>query len=151
MQIIQSLESTRDETLGYFGLSDADLGRTYGEGKWSVRFILHHLSDSETVLYDRIRRVLSEKRGVLWAFDADEWASGLDYGRRPLELSRRIYEATRDAIIHDARAHYEKNGHLEFVHSITGVRTLKDEIDKVAAHNAHHLGHIRMALGTTGR
>jgi len=29
-----------------------------------------------------------------------------------------------------------EDGHLEFVHSVTGVRTLKDEFDKVAAHNA---------------
>jgi hypothetical protein len=30
--------------------------------------------------------------------------------------------------------------------SETGVRTLKDEIDKVATHNAHHLEQIRAAL-----
>jgi len=35
---------------------------------------------------------------------------------------------------------------LEFVHSVTGVRTLKDEFDKVASHNAHHLNQIRTAL-----
>jgi hypothetical protein len=147
MQIIQSLEATRDETLGYFGLGEADLDRTYGEGKWSARFVLHHLCDAETVMFDRIRRVLSEKRGVLWAFDADDWARGLDYGARPLELSRRIYEATRAGIIHYARANYESKGHLEFVHSETGVRTLKDEIDKVVWHNEKHLGHIKLALG----
>jgi hypothetical protein len=26
-----------------------------------------------------------------------------------------------------AAQHYERQGHLEFVHSVTGVRTLKDE------------------------
>jgi hypothetical protein len=30
-----------------------------------------------------------------------------------------------------------------------GLRTLKDEFDKVAAHNEHHLSHIRRALGGT--
>jgi hypothetical protein len=38
------------------------------------------------------------------------------------------------------------DGHLEFVHNVTGVRTLRDEFDKVAAHNAHHLTQIRAAL-----
>jgi hypothetical protein len=61
-------------------------------------------------------------------------------------MARRIYESVREAIIFYARLHYEKNGHLEFVHSLTGVRTLKDELDKVASHNEHHLTQIRRAL-----
>ncbi len=146
MNLIRELEATRDETLRYFTLEGHDLGRTYASGKWPVKFILHHLSDSETVLFDRIRRVISEPRQVLWVYDQDAWAKGLDYSRVPLELSRRVYESVRNAIIYYAGMHYEQNGHLEFVHSATGVRTLRDEFDKVAAHNAHHLGQIRVAL-----
>jgi hypothetical protein len=146
VQLIQELETTRDETLKYFSLDPRDLMRTYAPGKWSVRFILLHLADSETVLFDRIRRVLSEPRQVLWVFDQDAWAKGLDYSRVPLDISRRVYESVRNAIIYYAGIHYETQGHLEFVHSVTGVRTLKDEFDKVASHNAHHLGQIRLAL-----
>ena len=57
MQLIRELETTRDETLRYFSLDQRDLMRTYAPGKWSVRFVHHHLSDSETVLFDRIRRL----------------------------------------------------------------------------------------------
>jgi len=148
MQLIDDLEATRDETLKYFSLEESDLARTYGPGKWSVRFLLHHLSDSETVLYDRICRVLSEPRQVLWVYDQDAWASGLDYSRRPLDISRRVYESVRGAIIYYGSLHYEEKGHLEFVHSVTGVRTLKEEFDKVADHNEHHLEQIRLALGS---
>jgi hypothetical protein len=151
IQLILDLEATRDETLQYFTLGEQDLARTYGPGKWSVRFILHHLADSETVLYDRIRRVLSEPRQVLWVFDPDAWAKGLDYSQVPLELSRRVYESVRNAIIYHAGLHYDKHGHLEFVHSVTGVRTLKDELEKVATHNAHHLDQIRTALAVAPR
>ena len=146
MQLIQDLEKTRDETLRYFALDERYLARTYAPGKWPVRYVLHHLADSETVLFDRIRRVLSEPRQVLWVFDQDAWAQGLDYSQVPLDLSRRVYESVRNAIIYYAGVHYERKGHLEFVHSVTGVRTLKDEFDKVAAHNEHHLNQIRLAL-----
>lgn len=146
MQLIRDLERTRDETLKYFSLEEADLARTYAPGKWSVRFLLHHLADSETVLYDRIARVLSEPRQVLWVFDQDAWSEGLDYSERPLDISRRIYDSVRNAIIFYVGLHYTEKGHLEFVHSVTGVRTLKDEFDKVAAHNEHHLEQIRLAL-----
>lgn len=147
MEIIDQLESTRSRTLKHFELSGDALDRTYGPGKWSVRFILHHLADTETVLYDRIRRAISEPKQVVWAFDPDAWAAGLEYSEIPLDQSRRIYEAVRAGIIHQARLHYEHSGHRPFVHSQTGLRTLKDEFDKVAAHNENHLAHIARALG----
>src|SRR5215469_13411141 len=98
MDIVTRLEASRNRTLKCFDLNSEQLERTYGPGKWSVRFILHHLADAETVLFDRIRRVLSEPRQVLWAFDQDGWARGLDYSRLPLDLSRRIYDAVRAGI-----------------------------------------------------
>jgi hypothetical protein len=42
--------------------------------------------------------------------------------------------------------HYDTDGHREFVHSETGVRTLKEEFEKVASHNEHHLEQIELAL-----
>lgn len=146
MDIIERLESTRNRTLQYFELGQEELARSYAPGKWSVRFLLHHLADSEAVLSERIRRTISEPRPVLWAYNQDAWANGLDYSQMPLDLSRMIYEANRAGIIHLASQHYDRSGHLEFIHSETGLRTLKDEFDKVAAHNDHHLNQIEMAL-----
>jgi hypothetical protein len=54
----------------------------------------------ETVLFDRIRRVLSEPRQVLWVYDQDAWAKGLDYSQVPLDIARRVYESVRNAIIY---------------------------------------------------
>jgi hypothetical protein len=150
MDIVTRLKSTRNRTLQYFDLGNDELARSYAPGKWSVRFILHHLADAETVLSDRIRRIISEPRQVLWAFDQDAWAAGLDYSRMPLDLSQRIYEATRAGIIHLASQHYDVSAHLEFIHSETGIRTLGDEFDKVAEHNEHHLAQIEMALKRSG-
>jgi hypothetical protein len=144
MDIITRLEAARVRTLEYFDLSDQQLDRSYGSGKWPVRFILHHLADTETVLFDRIRRTISEPRQVLWAVNQDGWAT--DYAQMPLEVSRRIYDSVRAGVIYQARLHYDQSGHLEFVHSETGIRTLKAEFDKVAAHNEHHLEQIDSAL-----
>lgn len=144
--VIEQLRQTKEETLRYFDLPEPQLDKTYGEGKWSVRYILNHLADAETVLYDRIRRVISEPRGVVWAFDQEAWASKLDYARVPVALSRNIFASVREAVIFYAQAHYDQNGHLEFIHSETGLRRLKDEFDKIALHNANHLAQIRKAL-----
>ena len=144
--LITQLETTRDETIAFFKLGAHDLARTYGPDKWSVRFVLLHLADSETVFIDRIHRILSEPRPVIWVMDQDAWASGLDYARLPLEISCRMYEAVRNAVIYYASEYYEAKGDLEFIHSTTGVRTLKAEFDKIAAHNENHLRQIRAAL-----
>ena len=145
--LLEDLKATRDETLAYYDLSDTELSRTYGPSKWSVRYLLHHLSDSETVFYDRICRVLSEPRQVLWVYDEQAWANGIDYSTKPLALARPVYDSLRAANAYHVKTRYESDGHREFVHSVTGVRTLKDEMHKIAAHNAHHLAHIRTALG----
>ena len=149
MNIIEDLESTRSETLTYFELPQDELNQNYGPGKWSVRYILHHLADAETVLFDRIRRIISEPRQVLWAFDQEAWANKLNYSEVPLEISRQIYTAVREGIIHYARVHYEASGQLEYAHSETGVRTLKEEFDKVVRHNQGHLEQIWKAVGSS--
>jgi len=147
MQITDLLDTTRDETVRHFQLDEPALASRYAPDKWSVRFILHHLADAETVMFERIRRILSEDRPVLWAFDQDAWAKALDYSTLPLDLSRQVYVSARAGIRHYAEMNYEALGHLEWIHSETGVRTLKEEIDKVAWHNEHHLRQVRTALG----
>jgi hypothetical protein len=146
MRILEALDATRDETLRCYQLGERQLAATYAPGKWSVRFLLHHLADSEAVLSERIRRVLCEGRRVLWAMDQDAWARHLDYATMPLGLSRDIFAAHRAGIRHLAGAYYDSHGHLEWVHSVTGLRTLREEFDKVASHNEHHLAQIRSAL-----
>jgi hypothetical protein len=147
MKILESLDRTRDETLRHFALGDAELAATYAPGKWPVRLLLHHLADAETVMLERIKRVLSEGHQLLRAFDQDAWAKGLTYSEIPLSLSRDSYTAARAGVRHLANLHYDTKGHLEWVHSETGVRTLKAEFDKVAEHNEHHLRQVRAALG----
>lgn len=149
MEIIQKLESTKVQTLKFFELTEGELEKSYDPGKWTVRYVLHHLADAETVLFERIRRVISEPRQVLWAFDQDAWARKLDYANMPLEISKNIYASVREGIIHNVRLHYGGSSQLEFVHNETGVRTLKDEFDKVALHNQQHLEQIRRALGVS--
>lgn len=144
--LVRALEATRTDTLEFFTLGPDQLARTYAPGKWSVRYVLHHLADAECVLLERIRRVICEPPQTLLVFDQDAWAAGLDYARYPLPLSRDGFDAARRAAIHLAGLYYESHGHLTFIHSTMGRRTLRQEFDKVADHCAHHLDQIRSAL-----
>lgn len=43
MELIEELEQTRKETLGFFELSPAELDRSNAPDKWTIREVLHHL------------------------------------------------------------------------------------------------------------
>lgn len=144
--ITENLKSTLASTLPYFDLDQSNLKKQYGLGKWTVREILVHLSDVESVLHYRIRRIIAEPKQVIWAFDQDLWTEAFDYKNYPLDLSRALLVANRNAIIYLADQFYLSHGSKEFVHSETGIRTLKDEFDKVYNHNLVHLNQIQRAL-----
>ena len=144
--LLDDLYRTLEETTSYFDLSENQLLQTPGEGKWNIRQILNHLTDAETVLYDRIRRAISKPNQVVWGFDQEAWEKGLEYHKFPLHLNKNIYTSVRASIIYLAENYYESLGENEYVHNETGKRMLKDEFDKVAWHNEGHLEQIRLAL-----
>jgi hypothetical protein len=146
MEFIEQLENTKNETVQYFGLPEGLLQKNCGDGKWSVKYVLHHLADSDSVLFYRIRRIISEPKQVIWVYDQEAWAKKLDYATVPLDLARSIYASSREGIIYHARQHYEHSHEINFVHSETGLQTLKDEFDKVVWHNRKHLSYIQKAL-----
>src|SRR5207248_7722744 len=47
-ELTDALERTRAQTLEYFELSEQDLAKPYGPGKWRARYILRHLADRES-------------------------------------------------------------------------------------------------------
>lgn len=145
--IMDGLKRTHRQTMEYFNLPSEHLEKSYAPGKWTVKQILHHLTDAETVMYDRLRRVISEPRQVIWAFDQEAWAKHLNYELIPLNLSAATYDAVREQVIYLAQNFYLSHGYKEFVHSETGVRTLKDEFEKIVWHNEGHLNQIERALG----
>lgn len=144
--IVDDLDSNRDLVFEAFELPEEILDETYGEGKWTVRYLLHHIVDAETVLYERIRRIIAEPRPVLWAFDQDLWAENLHYKTKSLELSKELFKVVREHIIYLAELHYDDDGGREYVHSEDGVRTLADEFEKVIWHAEDHLDRIQEVI-----
>lgn len=146
MSIIIQLSETKKQTELFFDLPLTELEKTYCTGKWSVRKILTHLADAEGVLQERIKRIISEPKQVIWAFDQDLWSENLNYENIPLEISKQLFTANRQSIIYLANEYYEKLSNTEFLHSQLGIRTLKNEFDKVASHNLGHLNQIKLAI-----
>ena len=144
--LLDGLNATKEQTLIYFELPEDKMYLTYGEGKWCIKEILHHLADAETILYERIRRPVCEPAPVMWGFMQDEWCKNLHYRDTPLQVNKAVYATIRDAVIFMAPRYYEQSGDKVFNHSRMGLRTVKEEFEKIVWHNENHLKQIEMAL-----
>lgn len=128
-----------------FQLPEPELARSYATGKWSVREILIHLTDSETVYFDRLRRLVADPAPLLWGFDQDRWHDQLRYEARSLTIAQGLFQATREAVIESARFFLPTHGSRTGVHSESGTMSLRDLVAKIVAHTEHHVEQVERA------
>lgn len=145
-EILQLLQDTKSFTIQCFELSANELNKTYGDGKWTIRQILHHLTDTEFLFIGRLKKIIAEPKQVIWAFNQDDWNQAFDYLNEPLINKNELYSICRDMNYQLIDKYYDQYHQKEFVHSETGLRTLHLEFEKVAIHNQSHNEQIRMAL-----
>lgn len=147
-ELLKKLQTTKTEVVSYFNLSETDLSKTYREGSWNVRQILHHLTDSEMILHTRLKRIIAEPKQVIRHYEQDDWSKAFNYLTEPLEIKKQAFENCRQLNVALIEKFYnEQHWQKEFVHSQVGLRTLKDEFEKIAWHTEQHLDQIRKALG----
>lgn len=145
-EVLNLLHSTRDLTLEYFHLPKSELSKTYGIGKWNIRQILHHLTDTEYLFLGRLKKIIAEPRQVIWAFNQDDWNRVFNYESESLSDKKELFAICRKLNINLVDKYYEEFHAKEFVHNETGLRTLKVEFEKVALHTQSHLKQIEIAL-----
>ena len=143
--VLNLLISTKSQTLIYFDLTEDLLKKQYGLDKWNVRQILHHLTDSEHIFLERLKRIIAGPRQVIWAYDQDMWNNAFNYANEPLKDKYQLYSLCRELNIELVKNYYD-NLEIEFVHSEAGTRSLKDEFARVATHNLNHIKQIQKAL-----
>lgn len=136
----------RDATLPFFDLPESRLAKRYRRGGWTAREVLCHIADTESVLLDRIRRILAEDRPLLIPFDHEAWTVSLDYGTRDLEAARALFLSCR-SVNRELIAAHRRDGGRTGIHSRDGVQSLFQQATKVVWHNQHHLEQVRLAVG----
>ena len=112
-------------------------------GKWSIRQIVAHLSDSEIVGAARLRQVIAEQDPKLEAFDQDAWVNNLDYAKRKpsqsLETFRRIRAENYELLKDIPESAFSRAG----IHSEQGRVTLLQLVQGYAEHAENHAAQLR--------
>ncbi len=145
-EILDLLQDTKLCTILYFELSTKEFNRNYGVAKWSIRQILHHLTDVEYLFIGRLKKIIAEPKQVIWAFDQDAWNETFGYKNEPLTGKKELYSLCREMNCNLIEKFYDNFYQKEFVHNETGLRTLQMEFEKVALHNQKHNQQIKQAL-----
>jgi hypothetical protein len=125
-------------------ITEAELDKRPAADAWTAREIVHHLADSETTSYIRLRRLLAEDQPVIHAYDEALFARRLHYDR-PVAASLEVLRAVRQssAELLDALQPHEWNN--AGVHSESGPYSVSTWLAIYADHAHDHADQIRRA------
>jgi hypothetical protein len=136
-----------DEALA--NVTEGELDRT-SDDEWSARMVVHHLADSETNSYLRLRRLLVEPAPTaIQGYDEALWASSDVLGYRTLDIteSLEVFRAVRAASLTILGRITAQDLEREGVHSESGPYSLRSWLEIYAAHGEDHAAQIRRARG----
>ncbi|MET0960652.1 MAG: YfiT family bacillithiol transferase [Psychrobacillus psychrotolerans] len=126
-------------------LSDEELNKTYREGAWTVRQLVHHIADSQLNMYQRLKLALTDENPVVPEFSEEKWAIQPDT-LLPVESSIKMLEGINERIVSLGQDLTEEQLKRVFTHQTNGEITVAKKVAKLAWHEEHHLAHIQIAL-----
>ena len=137
---IESLPTRLEKEVS--NLSQSQLDTPYREGGWTVRQVVHHMSDSHMNAYIRFKWSLTEDTPMIKAYDEKRWAETAETKADPT-LSISLLKALHAKWIVLLKQLTDVELKKEFVHPETkkNVR-LNNLMALYAWHGDHHLAHI---------
>jgi len=139
---------TADVEAALAGITDGELDRHPADrGEWTARQVAHHLADSESMAYVRLRRLVAEDHPTIQAYDEPEWARRLHYDR-PIETSIAVLGAVRAASLELLERLTDAEWGRTGTHSESGSYSVEGWLEIYAAHAHDHADQIRRARST---
>lgn len=126
-------------------LSEVELSKTYKDGSWTIRQLVHHIADSQLNMYQRLKLALTDENPTVPGFDQDKWAIQPDT-KFPVESSIKMLEGINERIVCLGASLTEEQLDRIFTHQENGEITVATKVAKLAWHEEHHLAHIKLAL-----
>lgn len=126
------------------GITASELDRPQSSGEWTARQIVHHLSDSETMSYTRLRRLVADDDPVIQGYDEPTFARRLHYDR-PIETSLAVVAAVRASSLDLMAAMTPADWANAGTHSEIGPYSVDLWLEIYADHVHDHADQIRRA------
>lgn len=128
-------------------LSDEQLDTPYRPEGWTIRQVVHHVSDSHHHSYTRFKWSLTEDNPLIKAYHQDRWAELIDSKTAPIEMSLRHLKAIHIKLVHVLKHMAPEDFDKGFIHPETNkLVLLKHNLALYAWHSNHHYEHINQLL-----
>jgi hypothetical protein len=124
------------------GLTEEQIDTPYRPGGWTVRQVVHHLSDSHMNAYVRFRLALTEDEPTIKPYDQERWATLEDARTAPAELSLSLLESLHRRFVLLLRSMRAGDFARTIRHPELGVVALDKYLGMYAWHGRHHIAHI---------
>ncbi|MER1999366.1 MAG: YfiT family bacillithiol transferase [Lysinibacillus sp.] len=126
-------------------LTEQQLQKTYRDGAWNVRQLVHHIADSQLNMYQRLKLALTDDNPHVPAFNKNAWAIQPDT-TMPIESSLKMLEGINERIVELGKVISEEDYKRVFTHQLNGEISIGTKLKKLSWHQEHHLKHIEIAL-----
>jgi len=122
-------------------LEEDQLDTPYREGGWTVRQVVHHVADSHTTAFFRIRLALTEDWPTVPGYNEKAFAE-LHDATAPVEWSLEIIEAVHARWVMVLQGLTEEQWKRGFKHAERGPMSIEAATILYEWHSKHHLAHV---------
>lgn len=126
-------------------LNEDELAKKYREDSWNVRQLVHHITDSQLNMYQRLKLALTDDQPTVPQFDQNKWATQPDT-ELPVEASIKMLAGINERIVALGKHLTLEQLKRTFILAGSEKITVAEKVAKLSWHEEHHLAHIKIAL-----
>jgi len=145
---IRGLPSSVEATVK--NLNDEQLDTPYRDGGWTVRQVVHDLSDSHMNAFVRAKLMLTEEKPTLKPYDQEKWAVLKDTIGIPIQSSLSILRGVHERWTVLFETLSESSWSRLAFHPEIGDITVEDLLTTYARHGENHVGQITKLKAAKG-
>lgn len=128
-------------------LTKNQLDTRYRPDGWTVRQVIHHISDSHHHSYTRFKWALTEDKPLIKAYNEKLWAELNDSKLAPIQMSLEHIKAVHYKLVYLLKSLSDDDFNKSFIHPETNKEVLlKINLAIYAWHSNHHYAHIENLL-----
>lgn len=127
-------------------VSDDELDRRAPDDGWTARWVAHHVAESETNAFVRLRRLIAEDAPAIVGYDEGLYARRNHYDR-PIGSALAVVDAVRASSLELLESLSDEEWQRAGTHTESGRYSVDDWLGIYAAHPHDHAAQVRRALG----
>lgn len=123
------------------GLKNVQFDTPYRDGGWTVRTVVHHITDANIHFYCRTKFVVTEDKPKIMGFDEHDWLKTPDYAL-PVDSALLLLEGLHVRWVEILNSLKQADFERKYMHSVRGEEPLDYIVAYAAWHGRHHTAHI---------